>query len=220
MAKSLDIAAGMNLVTPERFASGMTFSDFLRFIASPEDLAREGFDLRRFGVVRPRLDGSQHVRDHYEKARLSTEQIEMIRWLVAQAGGPAKVLVIAEEWSSDCRRDLPYLARLAEAAPLELRIFPRDGDVAVTGEPKPDQGNGDLMLAFMNEKNGKRWASVPVVVFYTRELVELYRYVEFPAIYHKDALIDHMRAPRSGMWGRAAIDEILSALHERQILRA
>jgi Thioredoxin len=230
------------VVTPERFAQGMTFDDYVSYTASPENLAREGFDLRRFGVVRPRLDWSAHLREHYAKASLSEEQTAMIRWLVGQPGGPAKLFVIAEEWSSDCRRDLPYLARLAEAGRLELRIFTRDGDTAVTGEPKADEGNGDLMLAFMNEKNGKRWASIPVAVFYTPDFVELYRYVEFPAIYRKDELIPQMRAPRAGetpdqtrtravddiyalldsplfeMWGRSAIDEILSALHARLTL--
>jgi hypothetical protein len=50
-----------------------------------------------------------------------------IKWLAAQPDGPAKILVISEDWSSDCRRDIPILARLAEAGRLELRIFNRDG---------------------------------------------------------------------------------------------
>ena len=49
-----------------------------------------------------------------------------------------------------------------------------------------------------NDKNGQRFASVPVAVFFTRDFVELYRYVEYPAIYHKDRVIGHLRAARSG----------------------
>ena len=32
-----------SVVTPERFASGMTFEEYLVYIGSPENLAREGF---------------------------------------------------------------------------------------------------------------------------------------------------------------------------------
>ena len=36
------MATKPSVVTPERFASGMTFERYLAFIASPENLAREG----------------------------------------------------------------------------------------------------------------------------------------------------------------------------------
>ena len=42
----------------ERFAQGMTFDEYVKFIGSPENLAREGFDIRRFSLVRPRMDWS------------------------------------------------------------------------------------------------------------------------------------------------------------------
>jgi len=45
--------------------------------------------------------------------------------------------------------------------------------------------NHDLMLEFMNAKNGGEWASVPVAVFYSREFRELHRYIEYPAIYER-----------------------------------
>jgi hypothetical protein len=97
-------------VTPERFARGLTFDDYVRFAGSPDNLAREGFDVRRFSLTRPRLDWSAYLRERYAKARLADDE------------------TAAEDWSSDCRRDLPYLARLAEAGGLELRVFVRDGD--------------------------------------------------------------------------------------------
>ena len=129
-------------------------------------------------------------RERYARARLSDHQAAAIKWLAAQPGGPAKILVISEDWSSDCRRDLPWLARLAEAGGLELRIFNRDGR-KVLGTRRPDpaaapDGNHDIMLEFLNAKNGAEWASVPVVVVYTKDLQELHRYIEYPAIYHKD----------------------------------
>src|SRR5438876_10743963 len=109
-------------MTPERFAKGMTFDEYVRFTGSPENLSREGFDVRRFSNVRPRVDWSGYLRERYAKAQLTADQTAAIKWLAGQPGGPANVLVIAEDWSSDCRRDVPYLARLADARGLALRI--------------------------------------------------------------------------------------------------
>ena len=66
--------------------------------------------------------------------------------------------MISEDWSSDCRRDVPVLQRLAEAGGLELRIFNRDGK-KILSQRRPDpalapDGNHDLMLEFMNGKSG------------------------------------------------------------------
>ncbi|HEY7651627.1 MAG TPA: thioredoxin family protein [Methylomirabilota bacterium] len=233
-------------MTPERFARGMTFDDYVKFTGSPENLAREGFDIRRFSLVRPRVDWSGFLRERHAKAQLTGEQSAAIRWLAAQPGGPAKIAVVAEDWSSDCRRDVPYLARLAEAGGLELRIFTRDGETMLRkGLPDPAAGgNADLVVEYANEKNGQKWASVPVAVFFSRDFVELYRYVEYPAIYHKDRVIGHLRAARAGeteeqsrarggrdiatlldspffdVWAQAGIAEILSALHERLVASA
>jgi hypothetical protein len=73
--------------------------------------------------------------------------------------------------------------------------------------------------------------------------VELYRYVEYPAVYHKERVIGHLRAAQAGetpdqakarggrdiatllespffdLWAHAGIAEILSALHERLVIR-
>jgi hypothetical protein len=231
-------------MTPARFAKGLTWVDYVGFTGSPENLAREGFDIRRFSLVRPRLDWSGYLRERHAGARLTDEQTAAIRWLAAQPGGPAKIAVIAEDWSSDCRRDLPYLARLAEAGGLELRIFVRDGDVMLRkGLPDPAEGgNADLVVAYANEKNGQWFATVPVAVVFTRDFVELHRYVEYPAIYHKERVIGHLRLARAGetddqakarggrdigtllespffdVWAQAGIAEILSALHERLVI--
>jgi hypothetical protein len=228
-------------MTPERFAKGMTFDDYVRFTGSPENLGREGFDVRRFSLARPRVDWSTFLRERHAKARLSDEQTAAIKYLAAQPGGPAKLLVISEDWSSDCRRDVPYLARLAEAGGLELRIFIRDADTMLR-QGLPDPGahpNADLVRDYANEKNGQKFATVPVAVFFTRDFVELYRYIEYPAIYHKDRVLGALRKARPGeteeqskarggrdiatlldspffdVWARAGVAEIISALHER-----
>ena len=220
----------------------MTFDEYVKFVGTPENLAREAF-----GGVYPsfhaRRDWSGVLRERYAKARLSDYQLAAMRWLAAQPGGPAKMLVISEEWSSDCRRDVPYLQRLADAGGLELRVFTRDGQRFPEGRPDPaDSPNADLMLEYMNTRDDGEFASIPVAAFFDRDFNELYRYIELPAIYHKDLLVATIRARRAAetqdqakvggthdffamieppfydVWADAAIDEILSALHERQVL--
>ena len=238
-----------SVVTPERFARGMTFEEYVRYVGTPENLAREAFggyfpDSGSKGA--PRRDNSAVFRERYDRTRLADYQVAAIQWLAGQPDGPAKILVISEDWSSDCRRDVPILARLAEAGGLELRIFNRDGR-KILGTRRPDpaaapDGNHDLMLQFMNVKNGGEWASLPVAVVYTKDFRELHRYIEYPAIYHKDRVRGHQQAARPGeteaqrkdrdaqeflvmqrspffdMWASAGVDEILSALYERTIV--
>jgi len=238
-----------SVVTPQRFAKGRTFEDYVRYVGTPENLAREawgGYFPDSGSKPTVRKDNSAVFRERYERARLSEPQVAAIKWLAAQPGGPAKILVISEDWSSDCRRDLPWLARLAEAGGLELRIFDRDGQ-KILGVRRPDpaaypDGNHDLMLEFLNAKNGGEWASLPVVAIYTKDMKELCRYIEYPAIYHKDRVRGHQQAARPGeseeqrkerdgreflgmqrspffdIWASAGIDEILSALHEKRVL--
>ena len=223
------------MVTAARFAQGLTFDQYVAFTASPENLARE---------ASPNGAGrgfSEYLRKAYEGLRVTDVQAAAWRWLVTEPGGPARVLAIAEEWSSDCRRDIPLVARVADTAGLELRIFRRDGQrFGAAPEPDPNESpNADLMAQFLNRRDGQRFQSIPVMVFYTREMVELYRYVEFPAVYHKDRLVGAVRAARPGetaeetrdrgrrdframlespffsVWRDAAHAEWLSMLYER-----
>ena len=236
-------------VTAERFAKGMTFDEYVMYAGSPQNLAREAFgscypDGGAMGI--PRKDNSAALRERYARIRLADYQVAAIKWLAAQPGGPANVLVISEDWSSDCRRDVPVLARLAEAGGLALRIFNRDGQ-KILGQRRPDpaaypDGNHDLMLELLNAKDGAEWASVPAVGVYTKDFQELCRYLEYPAIYHKDRVRGHQQAARGGespeqardrgmkefaamqaspffdLWASAGIDEILSAIYEKRVV--
>jgi thioredoxin family protein len=182
------------VVTAERFARGLTFDEYVAYTATPENLAREaspGGAGRRF---------SEFLRKVYEDIRLTDAQQAAWRWLVGQPGGPARVLAISEEWWSDCRRDVPLAARVAATAGLELRIFPRDGQrFGAAPEPDPAESpNADLMAQFLNRRGGQTFQSIPVIVFFARDMTELYRYVELPAVYHKDRILGAVRAARSG----------------------
>ena len=228
------------MIAAERFASGMTFDEYVRYTGTPENLAREA----GWWLGLQRRDFSGVLRGWYTLAQLSPAQTDAVRWLAGQSGGPVRVLVISEEWSSDCRRDVPALARLAEAGGLELRIFPRDGKTLGRG-PRADPSaspNADIVNAFLNEKDGQTFQSVPVAAFFSSDWQCLYRYVEYPAIYHKERLATAMQAPAPGesreqtwdrfirdwgalqqspfarLWASAAIDEILAGLYERLIV--
>jgi hypothetical protein len=237
------------LVTPERFATGRTFDEYVQYIGTPENLAREAFaayhpDAGSIGG--PRKDNTAVFRERYARTRLADHQVAAITWLAAQPEAPAKILVISEDWSSDCRRDVPILQRLAEAGGLELRIFNRDGrKILDRRRPEPAlalDGNHDLMLEFLNAKDGGEFASLPAVGIYTKDFRLLYRYLEYPAIYHKDLVRRHQQQARPGetetqrkerdareflamqqspffdLWASAGVDEILSALYEQRVL--
>jgi Thioredoxin len=224
------------MVTAERFATGMTFGEYLAFTASPENLARAASP---GGAGRKGF--SEFLRKAYEAIELTDAQRAAWQWLVAQPGGPARVLAIAEEWSSDCRRDIPLIAKVAATAGLELRVFPRDGQqFGAAPEPDPNASpSADLMAQFLNRREGQVFQSIPVIVFFTRDMTEVYRYIELPAVYHKDRVVGAVRAPRPGetaeqtrergrrdfmamldspffaVWRDAAHAEWLSMLHER-----
>lgn len=221
------------MVTTQRFAQGMTFGEYVRFIATPENLAREG-------SRGPRRDWSDYLRKAYEATRLSPAHEAAWKWLLTQPGGLARILAISEEWSSDCRRDIPTIAKIADLAGLELRIFTRDGQKNGRGpRPEGDSPNADLMTQFLRQQDGRTFQSIPVVAFYTRDFKPLYTYIEFPAVYHKDRLVGALETPKPGeselqtrerrdrefvemldspffhVWQCAAVDEWTSLLYER-----
>jgi thiol-disulfide isomerase/thioredoxin len=218
----------------------MTFDQYVEYIGTPENLQREA-------TTGPRRDYRGFMREAFEKARLTDDQDAALKWLVAQPGGPAKMLVIAEEWSSDCRRDVPMFARIAAETGMELRLFARDGQKFSTANvpslaDAPDS-NADIMAEFLNHKDGQTWQSIPVCVFYTADLEYLYHFTEYPKIYDKDRLVNqNIRLPRPGesaeetrvrvdrefgafqqtpffhLWASATVDEVISALHRKLVL--
>ncbi len=129
-------------VSPERFASGFTYPDYIAQITVNKD---------RFN-------------EFYTSASLSPSDIEFFKTASRAKDGVAKIMVIGEDWCPDVYRGLPAAARVAEVASLELRIFPRDK-------------NTDIMNEFLNQ--GK-YTSIPVIVFYTKDLKEICRWIERP----------------------------------------
>jgi hypothetical protein len=135
------------VVTPARFAQGLSFSDFLA----------------QATVNRDKLE------ENYQTAPLTDDDRAFFRAAAALPNGPAKLLAIGEAWCGDVYRELPTVARIAEAAGIELRIFLRDQ-------------NPDIMDEFLSN-NGKSRA-IPVFVFYTADLQYITQFTERSASAH------------------------------------
>src|SRR4029079_14452909 len=103
------------------FAQGMTFDQYVKFISTPENVKREG------SFNRPRKDYGDFFRKAYEANPLTPVQREALAWIAAQPDAPKHVLAVSEDWSSDCRRDVPVFARIDEAGAIAPTLFPREG---------------------------------------------------------------------------------------------
>jgi hypothetical protein len=101
-----------SVVTPDRFAQGLSFTGFLA----------------QATVNRDKLEES------YRSVPLRPEDLSFFRKVAALPDGPAKILVLAEAWCGDVCRELPTAVRIAEATGLELRIFLRDQNLDVMDE--------------------------------------------------------------------------------------
>ncbi|HEV8574820.1 MAG TPA: thioredoxin family protein [Dehalococcoidia bacterium] len=132
-----------SVVTPERFESGITYEQYRERIQRN----REKFDY------------------NYRETVLTEDDVAAFRRLAEKEGGPAKVLVLGEDWCPDVFRGMPVLARIAEAAGIEMRVFPRDDNL-------------DIMSEFLNHGEHQ---SIPAVVFYTRDNGYIAHWIERPA---------------------------------------
>ncbi|HET8944696.1 MAG TPA: thioredoxin family protein, partial [Dehalococcoidia bacterium] len=133
-----------SVVTPERLESGLTWQ---QYFADKVIRNRDKFQF------------------NYDETRISDEDAAALRALVALPNGPARVLVLGEDWCPDVFRGLPVLVRIAEAAGMELRVFPRDDNL-------------DIMKEFL--KDGEH-QSIPTAVFYTRDHRYICHWIERPA---------------------------------------
>jgi thiol-disulfide isomerase/thioredoxin len=138
-----------SVVTPARFEQGLTYADFV----SQAKVNRDKFE------------------KFYNDPALTADDLAFFKKAVAHPNGPAKILALAEDWCGDVYRELPTLARIAEATGADLRIFRRDE-------------NPDIMDEFLSN-NGKSRA-IPVFVFYTKDHRYITRFLERSAGAHRE----------------------------------
>ena len=186
-----------SVVTPERYSQGMTYDQYMETVK----------------VNKARIE------EYYSNVALDAEQTARLQELASHENGPARMMVIGEDWCGDVVRELPVLARVAEAAGLELRIFPRDE-------------NHDIMNEFLKEG---LYMSIPVAVFYdqgheyichwierseaaNREQGEIEAAIrsEQPDISDQDFGRQRRArtAARAGDWQKATVDELVGLLQE------
>lgn len=165
-----------SVVTPERFASGMTWEQYL------------GHAQRNV----------EKFRYNYEETQVSDEDAAALKALSEAQGGPAKVLVLGEDWCPDVFRGLGVIQRMAEAAGWEMRMFPRDDNL-------------DIMNEFLNQGEHQ---SIPTVVFYTREHEYITHFIERPA--KANAEMDQMRNLFEGLDREKDVQEMRRRNNEFQ----
>jgi len=136
-----------SVVTPARFEQGLTYAKFL----AQSTVNRDKFEL------------------YYHENPLTPDDLAFFKRAAAVPNGPAKILALAEAWCGDVYRELPTVARIAEATGADLRIFLRDE-------------NADIMDEFLSN-NGKSRA-IPVFVFYTRDTRYITHFTERSAGAH------------------------------------
>jgi len=153
------------VVTPARFEQGLRYADFLAQAA----VNRDKFEL------------------YYNESPLSAGDLAFFKKAAALPNGPAKILALAEAWCGDVYRELPTVARIAEATGMDLRIFLRDQ-------------NPDIMDEFLSNEGKSR--AIPVFVFYTRDTRYITHFTERSAGAHAElaAIVDqiksHLNLPR------------------------
>src|SRR2546428_14187114 len=101
-----------SVITPERFARGRTFDEYVKYAGSAENLAREawgGYFSDGGAKAVARKDNSGIFRERQAPARPTGAQTAGITVPAAQTHRPANILVIFEDSCSDCPLDVPML---------------------------------------------------------------------------------------------------------------
>jgi len=91
----------MSAVTAARFAKGRTFEEYVTYLASSENLAREAFGsyfADGGSKSSARKDNSAIFRERYAKARLADYQTAAIRSLAAQPGYERMISAAFANW--------------------------------------------------------------------------------------------------------------------------
>ncbi len=189
------MASETSAVTPQRFSEGISYSDY--------------FDQIKVNKER--------FQNFYDNFKVTPENAEALKELASNPDGPTKMLVLGEDWCGDVVRGMPVLARMAEAAGWDMRIFPRDE-------------HHDIMNEFL--KNGE-WMSIPTAVFYTSDHRYICHWIERPDVADQEMLAieaairaenpdindqDFGRerrtrtAARAEAWQQASVEEIIERL--------
>ena len=188
-----------SVVTQERFESGMKYDAWMQHIKR---------NIPKFEY-------------NYAQTSVPADKAAALKELSAKDNGPARLLVLGEDWCPDVFRGLPVLERMAEVAGWDLRAFPRDDNL-------------DIMNEFLNHGEHQ---SIPTAVFYTKDHEYIMHWIERPQKANAemdevgklfeglDREKDHQEMRRRydefqqgsvwASWRDATIDEITALLQEK-----
>ena len=188
-----------SVVTQERFESGMKYDAWMQHIKR---------NIPKFEY-------------NYAQTSVPADKAAALKEMSAKDNGPARLLVLGEDWCPDVFRGLPVLQRMAEAAGWDLRAFPRDDNL-------------DIMNEFLNHGEHQ---SIPTAVFYTKDHEYIMHWIERPQKANAemdevgklfeglDREKDHQemrrrydefqQGPLWASWRDATIDEITRLLQEK-----
>jgi hypothetical protein len=125
-------------IVAETYFDGLTISDYVSGMSKNRELFEE----------------------NYRNFTLDPVQIQCLH----EIEGPVRVLALVEDWCGDVMRYLPAMARIAQAAGWDLRMFYRDH-------------NPHLADAWLKEGLHR---SIPVFVFFDEGWNELSHFIEKP----------------------------------------
>ena len=190
------MARETSAVTPQRFDEGFSYANYIAQI----------------NINKDRFNG------YYNDFSVTPADTAALKELTQNPNGPKKMLVLGEDWCGDVIRGMPMLARMAEAAGWDMKVFPRDQ-------------HHDIMNEFL--KNGE-WMSIPVAVFYTDDHRYIMHWIERPEVAEQEIgeISDAIRAEnpeideqafgrerrtrtaaKAADWQQASVEEIIKFLN-------
>ncbi len=169
MVQQQEQQSRQDAVTAERFAGAKTYEEYVAGIKQNQE---------KFA-------------DNFAKATVPNKLAERLRRIAARDGGPARLLVIGEDWCPDVYRGMPVAKKIADAAGIEMRVLARDE-------------NPDTIVPF--RKDGE-FDSIPVLVFYSRDHRYIAHFVERPRRAN-----DEMREALSPVFGPSGTRQLTEQL--------
>jgi hypothetical protein len=188
------VAQKESVVTPERFAQGLTYDQWTAAI----DRNQEQFQA------------------NYDATELSEEDRETFRELAAGPDCAAECLALGEPWCPDVFRGLPVMARIAESCGMDLRVFFRDQNKDIMAEFLKD-GQHESIPTFVFYTRDHRyichWIERPALA---NDEMHLMRQI-FENRPREEALADYLafqKGPVWANWRRETVREIRELLRK------
>ena len=127
MTEEPHVSEVTTVVTPARYAEGLTYADFL---------AQAKVNVDKF-------------EGYYRTSPLTADDLAFFAKAAALPDGPAEILALAEAWCGDVYRELPTIVRIAEATGMTLRIFLRDENPDIMDEFLSNNGKSRAIPVFV-----------------------------------------------------------------------